>query len=324
MLLLHNNIYLGGTSDTNGTIKYSNNWEGKVVRLHKMGFIDTIINLKDGSIYSIRTKEYKIPRVEINSSVYSPYEHIKRFINYNSTLMKSERDTLFFNFKYQIDVAEKKWKEQRTGKLMIVYNPYHKKNTKVWNSEYCKINVEVDSSFWFSQIRDELVKGVLIGIFEKDGMRKKRLLRSKLKKEYKVSNISTEKGYEFEISSKGDQEKDNHYSKVGFNMDSTIAFYSYRWLTRDGEQVNAGLKNAKHNAHYSYWRYTKKRPITVDSIHSIVGFVSKNGISHQVDFRAKRVYSNEQTECLGISMFLEFMPKSFKRRDIEDHVTFFD
>ncbi|MEQ8907940.1 MAG: hypothetical protein RIC95_01995 [Vicingaceae bacterium] len=322
VLALYNNSFLLGISDSNGILEFSKKQAGKTVLLHRLGYQDTTILLKSDIAVEMKQSTYQLQAVNVFENPIRPLDKLQRFVSFNAKRMETEKVDIPLRFTTETVVPDSNWNEVRKGNLKLNYNSYDKKSTKVWNSNYCDFNVEVDSAYWFYSKREELVLGTLIGMFEKDGMRIKRLLRSSnLRKDYNVEQVRADSGYAFEIMT-NNIKKRKQFVKVVFNSDSSIYSYEYRWLNEINDTVNAGLKKAKHLQHYSFWKYTNEVSVSIDSVHSKVSFVSKSGLDHEVDFRAKRLKKFEQQECLNLSIFLEFNPKHFQKRGLLEKVSF--
>lgn len=320
VLALSNNSFLLGISDSKGVLEFSNKQIGKTVVLHRLGFQDTTIQLKLSNEIKMEQSTYQLQAVNVFENPIRPLDKLQMFISFNQKRMETENVDIPLGFSTEIAVPDSNWNEVRKGELNLNYNSYDKKGTKVWNSTYCDLNVLVDSALWFFPNRKELVLGTLIGMFEKDGMRAKRLLRnSNLRKDYNVEEIRINSGYAFEIMTNEIKKRKQHVIVV-FNSDSSIISYEHRWLNENNDAINAGLKKAKHLQHYSFWKYTNQIPVSIDSVHSKVSFVSKSGLYHEVDFQAKRLNQLEQENCLSI--FIEFNPEHFQKRGLNKKVSF--
>ena len=322
VLALYNNSFLLGISDSNGTLDFQNKQIGKSVLLHRLGYQDTTISLKSNITIELKQKSYQLKAVNVFEESISPFEKLLKFVSFNVKRMGTEKVDIPFGFITKTTVPDSNWNEVRKGELSLNYNSYDKKGTKVWNSTYCDFMVEVDSAYWFYPKRKELVLGTLIGMFEKDGFRKNRLLRNlKFEKEFNVDQKKSSEGYVFELTTKGKSKMKQH-AKVIFSLDSAVVSYEYRWLNELDEPINAGLKKAKHLQHYSFWEYTKQAPVSIDSVHSKVSFISKSGLGHEVDFRAKRSDEVKPKKCLNLSIFLEFNPQQFRKRGLLERVSY--
>ncbi len=316
---IKDNIYFLGVSDVNGYLQYPSSFEGDIVVLKKLGYRDTSIMLTNGNQIQMHLKNFQLAEVEISEPRIDPSEILKQFVAYNIPLMSQKRDTILMNFTTTITLPTKDWQEIRSGTIMLVYNSYNKKATGVWNSTYCDLEVKVDSSFWYSPIKSELVRGIIFGVFESEGMRNKRLLRNKFEKEFKIYKNEETSSFGYKIYFQ--KNKRSILSEAGFKKDSSISYFSHSWVNTANESIKADVRQAKLISHFSYFKYSNEVAISLDSIYSRVGFISKSGIPHEFVLKAKQI---EADDCSDLSIFLSFNPEVFKNLGIEEKVKYLE
>ncbi len=122
VMVFHNGYFVGIT-DEKGLIKINNDLDA--IYCHRMGFKDTIAELKklkDHSIVLSRSNDIKGVTV---SGKYNARKHLIRLRNQSKEMYKNTDTTIFYRFEIQFEIPDSNQKEVFSGILKVPYYGNH-------------------------------------------------------------------------------------------------------------------------------------------------------------------------------------------------------